>query len=722
MTMADLDLDRRALVKSAAWSSLALVLPFALPEAEAKPLARLGVSSNAFAPNAFLSIEPDDSITVYAKHLEMGQGVYTGLATILADELGADWGKIKVASAPADAKLYNNLFWGTVQGTGGSSSIANSWKQLRVAGAQARTMLLAAAAQSWGVPASELAAESGSILHPPSGRKQSFGSLAAAARLQTPPQDPVLKTRDQYQLIGKPRSLRIDGAAKTKGQAQFAMDVREPGQIVALVARPPRPGARLKSVDATAAKAIKGVLEVVEIPQGVAVLAESFWPAKKGREALVLTWDDSQAFKGSSDDLAKEYRALLGKSGLVAVKHGDWQEQSKQAAQKLEASFVFPYLAHAPMEPLNCVIKLGPQGCEIWAGSQSQTGDQGRAAAILELEPQQVTIHTMLAGGSFGRRANPTSDYISEAAAIAKATRLRNRPIHLMWTREDDLRGGYYRPLTMHRVAAGLDKQGKALFWHQRLACQSILKAAGMQPKDGLDPTSLEGASDLAYAIPHRQCELHSPEGPVTVLWWRSVGHTHTAFVAESVVDELAALAGKDPVAFRLDLLTERPRHQAVLKKAAEMAGWGRKLPAGTGLGVAVHGSFGSVVAEVAQVKVENGSYRVEKVWCAVDCGIAVNPDIVKAQMEGGIGYGLSALLREQIVIREGQVTASNFHDYAPLRMSEMPEVEVAIMPSDADPSGVGEPGLPPLAPAVANAIAAVTGKRLRELPLRLEA
>jgi isoquinoline 1-oxidoreductase beta subunit len=714
---------RRSLMQSAAWSTLALVLPFSMTEAEAKQAKKLGEKSQPLAPNAFIVLAPDNTITVYAKHLEMGQGVYTGLSTILAEELDADWDLIRVESAPADAKLYSNLFRSNNQGTGGSNSIANSWTQLRKAGAQARMMLLAAASETFKVPVTELKTEKSHVLHPATGRRKSYGELVPKARNQPIPENPPLKSRDQFRLIGQDRKMRIDGREKTNGQAKFAIDVMEEGKIIALIARPPQFGAQVKNVRDKVSLKVKGVLEVIQIPQGVAVLAENFWAAKKGRDALEIDWDDSRAFKGSTDDIRKEYTALLQKPGTVAFSQGDFAGQMKDGSRSLDATFSFPYLAHAPMEPLNCVIKHTTKTCEIWAGSQSQTRDQGLAAKILGLAPEQVTIHTMLAGGSFGRRSNPTSDYVSEAAEVAKATRFKERPIHLMWTREDDIRGGYYRPFVMHRVVAGLDAKDKALFWHHRIVSQSIIRAlrpTAPSPND-IDPTSVEGANKIPYEVPHRQCELHTTEVQVPILWWRSVGHNHTAFVVESIIDELATMAKQDPVAFRLDLMKDEARSRAVLKKAASMAEWGRTLPKDSGIGVAAHASFGSYVAQVAQVSIADGKYKVEKIWCAVDCGIAVNPDIIKAQMEGSIGFALSALQKEVIHFQNGKVQESNFHDYQPLRMTEMPHIEVAIIPSEAEPTGVGEPGVPPLAPAVANAIAHATGKRLRELPLRLE-
>lgn len=713
-------IDRRQLVGNSLWTSLALVLPLNLPERRALAASSPKQVSTVWAPNAFLSIEPDNSITVYAKHLEMGQGVYTGLATILAEELDADWANIKVKAAPADASLYANLAFGKSQATGGSTSIANSWEQLRVAGAQGRAVLMQAAAKLWKVPLEQLTTTAQTVQHGPSKKSASYGSLVHLARLESIPSEPQLKDKGQFRLVGKDLFSRIDAAQKGNGAAVYGSDFAAEGMLVAMVERPPLFGAKLGSFDAESARKTKGVLEILAIPQGVAVIANSFVAANKARAALTIKWDTSKAYQGSDATIHEQYHKLLNTEGSIAFSQGDWSKEKTKASKVLTADYVFPFLAHAPMETLSCVVKLDKDGCEIWAGSQSPTRDQARAAEILQIKPEQVLIHTLYAGGSFGRRATPTADYISEAVSIAKASKFRGRPIKLLWTRADDIKGGYYRPYTMHRVVAGLDGNGKPSFWHQRIVSQSLLKTMGAQLKDGIDPTTVEGAANLAYAIPHRQCELHSPELEVPVLWWRSVGHTHTAFVAETAIDELASLAGQDPLRFRLSLTSTTPRHQAVLTKVAAMANWEQKRPPGVGLGLAVHQSFGSVVAEIAEVSITGTKYRVNKVWCAVDCGIAVNPNIVKAQMEGGIGYGLSALQSEAIRLQEGRVVASNFHDYKILRHSDMPQIEVAILASDADPSGVGEPGLPPIAPAVANAIFQATGKRLRQLPLSL--
>ena len=713
--------SRRRFLQGAAGLTLAIYLPAATAAGESRKTA----SAASFAPNAFLRIAEDNSVTVISKHLEMGQGTYTGLATIVAEELDADWAQVRIESAPADAKRYNNLFWGPAQGTGGSTAMANSWEQLRKAGASARAMLVAAAAQQWNVPAAEIVVANGMLMHKASGRKANFGQFARAAAEQTKPAEVKLKDPKYFNLIGK-RIPRKDSIAKTTGNAVFTQDIHLPGMLTAVVAHPPRFGAKPKSFDPAKARAIKGVVDVVQIPTGVAVLAKDTWSAKKGRDALTVEWDESTAFKLGSDQILDKYRELAKSPGAVASRTGDADKALSTAARTLEASYDFPYLAHAAMEPMNCVIQLGKDGCDVWNGEQMQTVDQMVLAKLFGLAPEKVRINTLYAGGSFGRRAGKDSDYILEAAHIVKAIDGR-APVKLVWLREDDMRAGYYRPMFHHRLWAGLDEQGKLVGWRHRLVGQSILAGSpfAMMVKDGIDAVSVEGAANLPYAIPNLLVDLHTPADiGVPVLWWRSVGSTHTAFSTECFIDELAQATGKDPVAWRLSMLDKHPRHTAVLKLAADKAGWGTSLSAGKagerrGRGVAVHESFKSYVAQVAEVTVkDDGSYRVDRVVCAVDCGVAINPDIVRAQVEGAIGFALSAVTAGAITLTEGKVDQSNFHDYQPLRIADMPRIEVHIVPSAANPTGIGEPGVPPLAPAVANALAAATGKRVRKLPI----
>ena len=478
----------------------------------------------------------------------------------------------------------------------------------------------------------------------------------------------------------------------------------------------------MKAFDPSKAKAVKGVVDVVQIPEGVAVLATNFWAAKQGRDALSLEWDEAGANKLGSAEILSQYKALAEKPGLVAHKAGDADEGFASAPKTLTAAFEFPYLAHAAMEPMNCVVNLGRDVCEIWNGEQFQTVDQVNVAAVVGMKPEQVKINMLYAGGSFGRRANPQSDYLVETAHIAKAINGR-ATIKLQWTREDDMRAGYFRPIYYHVLRAGLDASGNATAWHHRIVGQSILTGTPFEPmlvKDGIDATSVKGAANLPYAIPNVLVDLNSPKIGVPVQWWRSVGSTHTAFSTETFMDEIAGAARKDPVEFRRALLAKHPRHLGVLDLVAEKAGWGTPLPKGKARGVAVHESFKTYVAQVAEVSMKpGGSFRVDRVVCAVDCGVAINPDIIRAQMEGGIGFGLAAALDGAITLNEGRVEQSNFHDYTVLRMNEMPKVEVHIVPSQENPTGVGEPGVPPIAPAVCNTLLALTGKRIRTLPIR---
>jgi isoquinoline 1-oxidoreductase beta subunit len=676
--------------------------------------------ADAPMPNAFIRIAPDSSVTVIIKHLDMGQGNTTGLATIVADELDADWAQVRTEFAPADAALYNNLLFGPVQGTGGSTAIANSWDQLRKAGAAARALLVAAAADNWKVPAVEVTVSKGVVAHGASGKQAKFGELVAkAATLQVPTEVKPKQPKD-WIYIGK-GVPRIDSRDKTTGKAIYAIDVRRPGMLTAVVARSPRFGGTVKSFDAAAAKAVKGVVDVLQIPQGVAVLARDTWSAMKGRDALKVEWDESAAEKRSSDAIFAEYRKLAVNPGRAAARRGDTASALSGGAKVIEAEFSFPYLAHAPMEPLNGVIEVKGDGtAEVWAGAQLQTVEQATVAAILGLKPDQVKLNTVWAGGSFGRRATPNADYFAELAAIAK-TSGGKAPVHLVWTREDDIKGGRYRPMVYHRIRAALDAAGNIAGWDQKIVGQSFIIGSpfeAMIVKDGIDATVVEGAADMPYRVANLAVDWHPVTSPVTTLWWRSVGHTHTAQAVEVMIDMLAHAAGKDPVAFRLDLLREHPRHAGVLRLAAEKGGWGEKLPAGRGRGIAVHESFRSFVAMTADVTVaKDGSIKVDRVVAAVDCGVAVNPDVIRAQVESGVGYGLGAALRNQITLTDGVVDQSNFDGYEPLRISDMPKVEVHIVPSQEPPTGIGEPGVPPLAPAVSNAIFAATGKRLNSLP-----
>ncbi len=724
------NLSRRDFLKAGAGLTLGIAMPDALAQM-AGPGQGGGSAAAAgtFEPNAFVRIGTDNTVTVIVKHLEMGQGTFTGLPTLVAEELDADWGQIRAEGAPADASRYNNLFMGAVQGTGGSTAMANSYEQMRKAGAAARAMLVAAAAERWKVPPDSITVTRGAVMHPPSNRRTNFGQLAASAAKMPVPQEVKLKDPKDFALIGR-RTPRTDSRAKSNGTATYTQDVKLPGMLTALVAHPPRFGGKPKSFDAEKAKAVNGVVDVVAIPQGVAVLANDFWSAKKGRDALAVEWEESGAFKLGSAEIMAEYKKLAATPGLPARKEGDPAGALQRAAKTLEAAYEFPYLAHACMEPMNCVVKLSADACEIWNGEQFQSIDQPEVAQVLGIRPEQVKLNMLFAGGSFGRRANPHADYVVEAVQVAKAIGGR-APVKLVWTREDDMRAGHYRPMYYHALTAGLDAQGNIIAWQHRIVGQSILGGTvfeGMMVKDGIDATSVEGAANLPYAVPNLGVDLHSPKMGVPVQWWRSVGSTHTAFSTETFLDELALAAGKDPYQFRRALLAKSPRHKTVLEMAATEADWTTPLVSARvgerrGRGIAVHESFNTVVAQVAEVTVRrDGSYRVDRVMCAVDCGVAVNPDVIRAQMESGIVYGLTAAMYGAITLKDGVVEQSNFHDYMPLRMNEMPRIGVYIARSNEKPTGVGEPATPVIAPAVANALFAATGKPIRSLPIRIQA
>jgi len=720
------ELTRRQFLRLSTLAGSGLTLGILLPGCGSRPGPGPGAAAGPLAM-PFVRIAPDNSVTVISKHLEAGQGVWTGLAAIVAEELDASWEQMRIESSPAQVPQYGNLaFGGKVQATGGSTSVANSWEQLRKAGATARAMLVAAAAQQWNVPAAEITVSEGVVSHAAAGRKASFGELAGSAASQPIPTSVKLKDPAAFRIVGREKLPRLDSRAKSTGQQQFAIDVMLPGMMTAVVMRPPRFGAKVSAFDATRARAVPGVVDVVQIPRGVAVIGGDTWSAQKGREALSVTWDESGAEKRSTAALMREYRAMArGKQAVSAAQSGDAEAALKHAVQRVEGEFEFPYLAHATMEPLTAVCRLSADKCEIWAGCQFQTIDQANAAAAAGLKPEQVVINTLAAGGTFGRRANAESDYIAEVASIAKATGGKY-PVRLIWTREDDITGGRYRPLNYHLVSAGIDKDGKVAY-RQRVVGQSIMAGTPFESmmKNGLDPTAVEGNAAEQYDLDHADVSWTQPKVGVPVLWWRSVGHTHMAFSKEVMIDELAQAAGRDPVEFRLSLLGRHPRHVAALKLAAEKAGWDKAFPKekGRGRGVAVHESFGTVVAQVAEVTVSGNQITVDRVVCAVDCGIAVTPDGVRAQMQSGIGYGLSAALYGRITLTDGHVDQRNFHQYHVLRINDMPRVvEVYIVPSANPPSGAGEPATPLIAPAVANAVRAATGIRLRTLPFDLAA
>jgi isoquinoline 1-oxidoreductase subunit beta len=711
-----INFSRRSFIKSTALVAGGLVVAFSIPQAKRfMGVAQAAETLTLPPPNAFLRIGADDSITVMLAHSEMGQGIWTTLPMLIADELDADWSKIKVEHAPA-APSYVHTAYG-IQITGGSSTTWSEFERYRQAGALTRALLLQAAAKQWKIPVDGLRTENGYVIN--GTQKLSYGQLVESASTLETPKNVTLKKPEQWKFIGKP-TKRLDSADKINGTAKFGQDVQFDGLKIAMVARAPVFGTKLKSYDDSATRKIPGVIKVVKVPTGAAVIAENYWAAKQGREALKLVWDEAGHDRPDTAQLLKQYQALSQKPGVQAAKAGDIASAGKLAKQTLTAEYVLPFLSHAPMEPLNCAVKISGDGCDIWTGTQMQTTDQAAAAKILGLKPEQVKIHTQFLGGGFGRRANPRADFVSEAVEVAKAAGL---PVKTVWSREDDVKGGFYRPMFVHRASIALDAQGKPLAWQHTLVGQSIIKGTpfeGVMIKDGIDATSVEGVADSPYVkgTANHQVHLHSVQSDIPVLWWRSVGHSHSGFVMESLIDELAHAAKQEPLAYRRQLLKDHPRHLAALNLAADKASWGQPLPAGVFRGIAVHESFGSYVAQVAEVSVKEGEVKVHRVVVAIDCGLAVNPEGVQAQMESSVAYALGAALSSEISFKDGQVVQSNFHDYQVLRMKDMPKVEVHIVKSNEKMGGVGEPGVPPLAPAVANAVFAATGKRIRRLPI----
>src|SRR5713226_5382774 len=711
-------IPRREFLKTSAAIGGGLWIATYVPGLAARSVSNAPANATVFAPNAFVRIAPDESVTVIVNHSEMGQGIYTSLPMLLNDELEADWSKIKVEAAPVDA-AYNHTVFG-LQMTGGSTTTPSEWERFRKMGAMARLMIIDAAAQKWGVSASECRVEKGVVIHTVSARKATYGSLVEAASQLKPPATIPLKDPKQFTLVGKP-TRRLDTPSKINGTAQFGLDVRVPGMLFALVARPPAFGGKVSSFDAVEALKIPGVKAIEQIPSGVAVVADRFWSAKLGREKLKISWDDGANANLSTTQMLADFSKLSASPGTIAKKTGDPAAALAGAAKTIAAEYDVPYLAHAMMEPLNCVVDLRSDGCEIWTGTQFETVDRANAAQVAGLPPEKVKINTTLLGGGFGRRANPVSDFVVEAVHVAK---IAKAPVKVVWTREDDLAGGWYRPMWHDRFVAGLDAAGNPIAWTHTIVGQSITAGTPFAPytinKEGVDSTSVEGAADILYGIPNLQVDLHSPKIGVPVQWWRSVGHSHTGCSVEGLFDEVAHAGGKDPFELRRKLLANQPRMLAVLELAAEKAGWGKPLVKGRGRGIATHFSFETYVAQVIEASVEkNGNVKVHRVVCAVDCGRVINPDIVKAQMEGGIIFGLTAALKTEITLENGRVQQKNFHDYQMLRMFESPVIEVHIVPSDVSPTGVGEPSVPPVAPALTNAIFAATGKRVRSLPIR---
>ncbi|MFK7881068.1 molybdopterin cofactor-binding domain-containing protein [Roseobacter sp.] len=715
--------SRRRFLASAAATTGLLALGFSPKGALAK--------AGGGALNPFVTVSSDGTVTAIIKHFEKGQGTATGLSTLIAEELNMSLDAVHYEFAPSDPKIYNNTLFGPYQGTGGSTAMANSYVQYRTAGAAAREMLLSAAAKAWRVDVAELSMSDGLISGV--GQQAGIGDFVAEAAALEVPTEPVLKDPSAFRIIGNADVHRMDQNSKIDGSALYAMDLHLDNQMVVVIKRSPRLGGTVASFDDSAAKDVKGFIQALALPNkaGVAVYADKTWAAFQARDAVEVEWDMSAAESRSSDAIRRELLAALDDNAEFDASSeadlADTLAAIEGADQVVEETFYFPLLAHAPMEPLGATIEpLADGGVVIHDGAQFPTSNHNVLSQILELPMEKVQVNTMLAGGSFGRRATPTADYQVEVA-LAFAMTDRTRPVKLVWSREDDITGGYYRPAFAHKVRVGLDSAGKITGWDHRIAGQSIFKGTFFETvmvHGGIDHASIEGAADTPYDIPGMHFGLTDNKPATTLLWWRSVGHSHTAYVMESMMDIAARAAGQDAVDFRLGYLAsgtpDQQRKAGVLKLAAEKAGWGKAKP-GRSQGIAVHKSFGSYVAQVAEIsRDEDGAVKIEKVTAAVDCGLPVNPNVIKAQIEGGIGYGIGAVMRNEITLSGGEPDQVNFPDYEPLRIHDIASIETYIVPSDAPPTGIGEPGTPPAGPALANAIA-VDGPRVTSLPMSNE-
>ena len=727
--------SRRAFVKAGAAAGGGLFLSFNLPAPVRRAVAAGTAPATTFAPNAFIRIDRDGGVTLIMHKVEMGQGTYTSMPMLLAEELEVDLAQVRLEHAPANDALYAEPLFG-VQETGGSTSVRGNWEPLRRAGATARTMLVAAAARTWRVDPSSCNAAQGEVIHRASGRRISYGALVDAAALLAVPHNVALKDPKDFKLIGTP-AKRLDSPNKVNGVAQFGIDVKVPGMKVATVAACPVFGGKLASVDDAKAKTIKGVHQVVRLDDAVAVVAEHMWAAKQGLAALTIQWNEGPNAKLSTADIVQQLAVASATPGVVARNDGDVAKAMANAAQKVEAVYELPFLAHATLEPANCTVHIRPDGggCDIWVGTQVPTFAQTAAAKLTGLSKNKVQVHNHLLGGGFGRRLEV--DFIIQAVQIAKQVA---GPVKVVWTREEDIQHDMYRPYYYDRLAAGLDARGRPIAWTHRVAGSSIMarvvsqlfpktlrvmRAAGARQLiamiKGLDVDAVEGAADPPYALPNIRVEYVRQEPPgIPTAFWRGVGPTHNIFVVEGFIDELAAAAKQDPFEYRRALLDRSPRAKAVLELAAERAGWGQPLPTGRGRGIALLHAFGETyIAQVAEVSVSKaGDVRVHRVVCAVDCGTIVNPDTVRAQMEGGIVFGITAVLFGEITIKDGRVEQRNFNDYRMLRINEAPVVEVHLVKSTEAPGGIGEPGTSTVMPAVTNAIFAATGRRVRKLPV----
>jgi isoquinoline 1-oxidoreductase beta subunit len=670
-------------------------------------------AASTFEPNIWVKIGADDAVTIMLTQLEMGQGVMTSMPMLLAEELDADWNKIKTEWVPADPK-YGNPNFGGAQLTAGSNSVRGMWKILREAGGTARVMLVTAAAQTWGVPENSCSTEKGEVIHQASGRRIHYGALVDKAAALPVPKTVSLKSPKDFRLMGKPVA-RLDIPEKVNGTAVFGIDVKRPGILIARVLKCPVFGGKVESFNADKAKAVPGVRNVVKISSGVAVVADNYWAASKGIQALEVKWNEGPLANLTSADIRKKYASLAEQPGSVARNNGDAQSEIKNNTRSFERVFEAPFLAHACMEPMNCTADVRADRCDVWVPTQGQTSAHGAAVAASGLPAKAVNIYTTYLGGGFGRRGE--ADYVTDAVETSKAV---GKPVKLIWTREDDIQHDYYRPVTYVRMWGAVDGSGKPVAYMQRIVQQSLMKRLGGLPKDGVDRISVDGSATLPYDIPNIRVEYIENDPGIPYGFWRSVGCSVQGFVVEAFIDELAATAGKDPYEFRRDLLGKHPRHLAVLNTVAEKSGWGKPLPAGHARGIAVMEAFGSIVGQVAEVSLKNGSVKIHKVWVAVDTGWVINPDTIKAQMEGGTLYGLTAALKGEITIQNGRVMQHHFNDYQMIRHNEAPEVEVTIVSSTETPGGIGEPGTAVAAGALVNAISAATGKRIYKLPIHL--
>ena len=710
-------LDRRSFLKTGLAGAAGLVIGFYLPGGK-DVLAASRLDGSAATPdvlNAYIQVAPDDGITILINKSEMGQGVVTSLSMLAAEELECDWRKIHTEFAPAATVYFDPAFH--MQGTGGSQSVASGWNPMRQAGATARTMLIAAAAQKWSVDPSECHAEDGAVIHAASKRRATYGSLAEAAAKVTPPQNVTLKDPSQFKVIGKPFK-RLDTPIKTNGKASFGIDQRQPGMVHSVVLRCPVFGGKVASFDAAKAKAVPGVKDVFQISDGIAVVADNTWNAMQGRKALDVQWDEGPNANASTESIFKSFADACEAPGVVSRKEGDAAAAMSSAAQKVEAVYRAPYEAHATMEPMNCTAYIQADRADVWAPTQFQTPSQMTAAKIAGIAQDKAFVHTTFLGGGFGRRG--WSDFVTEACEISKHM---NAPAQVTWSREDDTQHDYYRPASYVKIAAALGPDGNPTAFTARVACDSISRwfFGPDAVKNGMDSSSVEGIADTPYDIPNILVDYHMVNGPIPMGFWRSVGASQNGFFEESFIDELAHAAKKDPYEYRKALLSKKPRHLGVLNLVAEKSGWEKPLPKGRYRGIAVVEAFSTYVAEVAEVSVDKDGVKVHKVTVALDCGRVVNPNIIRQQAVGGVVFGLTQTLKGEITIDKGRVQQANFDTYEPLRMNEMPEVEVHIVSSDEKPTGMGEPAVPPVAPAVCNAIFAATGKRIRRIPVKPE-